>query len=90
MAFVVWPMTCVIPLCVTGENEPPVAINACPPVQAIRSAGVASASGGGAGIACVGGGRGATGGAGAAQADVTRSRNGRKTSGASDMRFLTS
>src|SRR5579863_6109100 len=35
-------MTCVMPLCVTGENEPPVAINACPPVQAIRSAGVAS------------------------------------------------
>ena len=47
MAFFAWPMTWVIPLWVTGVNGPPVAINARPSVQAIRSAGVASASAGG-------------------------------------------
>ena len=38
------PITCVMPLYVTGVKEPPVAIKARPSVQAIRSAGVASAS----------------------------------------------
>ena len=43
MALFTWPMTYVTPLCVTGANGLPVAISARPSVQAIRSAGVASA-----------------------------------------------